>query len=127
MIVYALHIPRPAGTDGPYEVSVSDHVSMVEAIADAVEAETLPTIVVGDLNTVDRGQGYRRLTSTLTDAMRQNAWAVPTADRPLPFSLLFARIDHVLMSSDLCATSGKSINTRYADHRPLVVDVGMCP
>ena len=127
VIVYALHIPRPVGGDGAYEVSVSEHLEIVDAIADAVEAEELPTIVVGDLNAVDRGQGYRRLTSELTDGMRQNQWAVPTADRPLPFSLLFARIDHVLISESLCAANGKSINTRYADHRPLVVDVGACP
>lgn len=127
IVVYALHIPRPVGGDGPYEVSVSDHVEMVDAIAAAVEAEELPTIVVGDLNSVDRGQSYRRLTSELTDAMRQGEWAVPTADRPLPFSLLFARIDHVLVSDGLCADNARSINTRYADHRPLVIDVGMCP
>jgi len=127
VIVYALHIPRPVGGDGPYEVSVPDHVEMVKAIADAVEAEELPTIVAGDLNAVDRGQSYRRLTNELTDGMRQNEWAVPTADRALPFSLLFARIDHILMSDDLCAANGQSINTRYADHRPLVLDVGRCP
>lgn len=126
MIVYALHVPRPIGGDGAYEVSVSEHVAMVDAIADAVEAETLPTIVAGDLNTVDRGQGYRRLTENLVDGMRHDGWALPTADRPLPFSLLFARIDHLLMSPDLCTDNTASINTRYADHRPLVADIGPC-
>ena len=126
MIVYALHIPRPIGGDGPYEVSVSEHVAMVEAIADAVDAETLPTLVAGDLNAVDRGQSYRRLTENLVDGMRHDGWAVPTADRPLPFSLLFARIDHLLMSPSLCTDNTASINTRYADHRPLVADIGPC-
>ena len=126
MIVYALHIPRPIGGDGPYEVSVSEHVAMVEAIADAVDAETLPTLVAGDLNAVDRGQSYRRLTENLVDGMRHDGWAVPTADRPLPFSLLFARIDHRLMSPSLCTDNTASINTRYADHRPLVADIGPC-
>jgi len=127
VILYALHIPRPIGGDGPYELSVPDHVDMVKAIATAVEAEELPTIVAGDLNAVDRGQSYRHLTATLTDGMRQNDWAVPTADRALPFSLLFARIDHILISDGLCSENAKSINTRYADHRPLVLDVGVCP
>ena len=126
MIVYALHIPRPIGGDGAYEVSVSEHVAMVNAIADAVDAETLPTLVAGDLNAVDRGQSYRRLTKNLVDGMRHDGWAVPTADRPLPFSLLFARIDHLLMSPSLCTDNTASINTRYADHRPLVADIGPC-
>jgi len=126
MIVYALHIPRPIGGDGPYEVSVTEHVAMVEAIADAVDAETLPTLVAGDLNAVDRGQSYRRLTENLVDGMRHDGWAVPTADRPLPFALLFARIDHLLMSPGLCTDNTASINTRYADHRPLVADIGPC-
>lgn len=126
VVLYALHIPRPLGNGGPYEVSVSDHVAMVEAIADAVDAEDLPTVVAGDLNAVDRGQGYRRLTENLVDGMRHDGWAVPTADRALPFSLLFARIDHLLMSPSLCTDNTASINTRYADHRPLVADIGPC-
>lgn len=127
IIVYALHIPRPIGGDGPYELPVGEHLDMVEAITNAVAAESLPTVVVGDLNTVDRGQGYRTLTSVLEDGMRQNAWAVPTADRPLPFSLLFARIDHLLVTSDVCVANAASIDTRFADHRPLVADIGPCP
>lgn len=127
VIVYALHIPRPISGSGPYQLSASEHVELVDAIADAVEAETSPTIVLGDFNTVDRGQAYRRLTEELTDSMRHSGWAVPTADRPLPWSLIFARLDHVLMTPDLCSTNALSEDTRFSDHRPLVADVGPCP
>ena len=126
VILYALHIPRPLGDNGSYELPVSGHVELVNAIADAVDAETLPTIVAGDLNTVDRGQSYRRLTENLVDGMRHDGWAVPTANREFPFPLLFARIDHVLMSPSLCTENTASLTTRFADHRPLVADIGPC-
>lgn len=127
VIVYALHIPRPIPGEGPYELSASEHIRMVEEITKAIEAEELPTIVLGDLNTVDRGQGYRTLTGPLNDAMRHSGWAVPTADRPLPWSLIFARIDHILMSDDLCSENAVSEDTRFSDHRPLIADIGPCP
>lgn len=125
-VLYALHIPRPFPGNGSYELSVSEHVQLVRAIADAVAQETEPVVVAGDLNSIDRGQSYRALTAVLDDAMRQSGWAVPTADRPLPWSLLFARLDHILLSSSLCAENGASRDTQYADHRPLVADVGPC-
>lgn len=125
-ILYGLHVPRPYPGNGFYEVSVAEHVAMVEAIHTAIEAETEPVVVAGDLNTVDRGQSYRTLTSTLDDAMRESGWAVPTSDRDFPRPLLFARLDHILISDELCAENGSSHDTRYADHRALVVDVGPC-
>lgn len=127
MIVYALHVPRPIPGEGPYELSASAHVDLVDQIADAVERETLPVVVLGDFNAVDRGQAYRRLTQSLEDGMRHAGWAVPTADRPLPWSLIFARLDHIFMTSDLCTTNALSEDTRFSDHRPLVADIGPCP
>lgn len=127
VIVYALHIPRPVSGSGPYELGASDHVALVEAIADAVEQETSPVIMLGDFNAIDRGQSYRRLTENLVDSIRHSGWAVPTADRAIPWSLIFARLDHVLMSDDLCSTNAFSEDTRFSDHRPLVADIGPCP
>ena len=95
-------------------------------IVGAIEAETDPVIVMGDLNVVDRSSGYRAFTDVLDDGMRQSGWAVPTADRGLPWNLLFARIDHLLIDGRLCATDGASEDTRFADHRPLVATVGVC-
>lgn len=127
VIVYALHIPRPIPGEGPYQLTASGHIELVEAITNAVEAETLPVVMLGDFNTVDRGQGYRTLTREMTDGMRHSGWAVPTADRPLPWSLIFARLDHILISDDLCTANALSEDTRFSDHRPLIADVGPCP
>jgi hypothetical protein len=126
VVVYALHIPRPIPGEGPYELSASGHIELVNAIADAVEAETLPVVVLGDLNAVDRGQAYRTLTREMNDGMRHSGWAVPTADRPLPWSLIFARLDHILISKGLCTANAESEDTRFSDHRPLIADVGPC-
>ena len=125
-ILYALHVPRPFPGDGVFQVSASEHVEIVDAVIEAIAAETEPVVVVGDLNSVDRGQAYRTWTGELDDAMRQSGWAVPTWDRRLPWSLLFARIDHVLISPQWCATNGASHDTRFADHRPLIAEVGPC-
>jgi len=126
VIVYALHVPRPIPGDGPYELSASDHVELVKQIASAAEAEVLPVVLLGDFNAVDRGQAYRSLASTFEDGMRHSGWAVPTADRPLPWSLIFARLDHIFMSADLCTMNALSEDTRFSDHRPLVADIGPC-
>ena len=125
-ILYALHIPRPFPGEGAYQLPASDHVELVEAIAVAIEAEELPVLLAGDLNTVDRGQSYRRLTNDLNDGMRQSGWAVPTAARSVVRAFFFARLDHLLVTDELCVSGGASFDTRYADHRPLIGDVGRC-
>ena len=126
MIVYALHIPRPGGTDGAFEVSAGEHIAIANAVADAVAAEELPTMVLGDLNAVDRGQAYRALTGSLEDGIRHAGNAGPTTDRPLPESLLYARVDHLLMTPGLCTANAVSVDTRWSDHRPLLADIGPC-
>ncbi len=125
-ILYALHIPRPFPGDGNYQLPVGDHIALVEAIADAVESEELPVLVAGDLNTVDRGQAYRRLNAQLNDGMRQSGWAVSTATQSVLRTLFFARLDHLLVTEELCVTDGASFDTRFADHRILIGDVGPC-
>ena len=58
--------------------------------------------------------------------MRHSGWAVPTSDHEFPWTLLFARIDHLLISDSLCAADGSSKDTRFSDHRPIVANVGPC-
>lgn len=127
-VLYALHIPRGLPFGSPaYRQPMGQFADMVEAIDDAIREESLPVVLLGDLNLSDRGPGYRTLTSSLSDGMRASGWALPTADRPLPWSLLFLRIDHLLLSEELCTSEAFAIDTRFSDHRPLVADVGLCP
>jgi hypothetical protein len=52
-VLYALHVPRPwilGGSGDQYQVGVDEHQRIVERLAEQVAAETLPAVVVGDLN-----------------------------------------------------------------------------
>lgn len=127
-VVYALHIPRPSLSPGDvYEVGVSEQRRIVEAIIGAAEAETLPVMIVGDLNVVDRGASYDRLTDNLQDAMREQRWAGPTQGRTIWHSLLFLRIDHLLIDKQLCAgATPEAPKVLFTDHTPIVADIGPC-
>lgn len=127
-VLYALHIPRPSLSPGDvYEVGVSEQRRIVEAIARAAESETLPVLIVGDLNVVDRGTSYDLLTDNLQDAMREERWAGPTQGRTIWHALLFLRIDHLLIDNQLCAgASPLSPEVLFTDHDPILADIGPC-
>lgn len=127
-VIYALHIPRLSLSPGDvYEVGISEQRRIVEAIARAAESETLPVMIVGDLNLVDRGASYDRLTANLQDAMREERWAGPTQGRTLWHSLLFLRIDHLLVNDQLCiGASPQSPDVLFTDHDPILADIGPC-
>lgn len=126
-ILYALHIPKIGTGDGPYEVGIGEQRRLVNAIHDAAAAEELPVVIAGDLNIVDRGESYNTLTGTFSDAMRQSRWATPTRGRSLLHILLLLRIDHVLISPELCvAETPQALDVLYTDHSPLLADIGPC-
>jgi hypothetical protein len=126
VVLYALHVPRPGSGDGVYELSVTDQSRMIDAIVDAIAAESLPVIVIGDLNVVDRSNGYRDLTGVLVDGMREERWARPTRSHALLHSLLLARIDHVLVSEALCVSGAQTERLLFTDHTPIYADIGLC-
>ena len=126
-ILYALHIPKIGTGSGPYEVGVGEQRRLVQAIHDAAEQEDLPVVIAGDLNIVDRGESYELLTGTFDDAMRQSRWATPTRGRSLLHILLLLRIDHVLISPELCVSeTPQALDVLYTDHSPLLADIGPC-
>lgn len=126
VMVYALHIPRPGTGSGIYEVTITEQSKMVEEIARAIEEETLPVVVIGDLNVVDRSTSYRRLTDSLVDGMREERWAGPTRNHDFLYSLLLARIDHVLISESLCVTGAETESLLFTDHTPIYAEIGLC-
>ena len=127
VVVYALHVPRPGLGSVLYEVSAAEHRAIVDAVISAASAEEEPVMILGDLNSVDRGQSYRAFEAEFTDGMKSDAWAVPTSDRPLPWSLLYLRPDHLFVSETLCVANPSSEDTQFADHRPIRAQVGPCP
>ncbi|MEM0963359.1 MAG: endonuclease/exonuclease/phosphatase family protein [Bacteroidota bacterium] len=93
----------------------------VEEIAERIEAETLPVIVAGDLNSTADNWSYRRLRTAggvdRVDAFRQaGGWAwgrTYHARRP------FVRIDVILADPALNVTSARTTPVTFSDHRPV--------
>ena len=96
------------------------------AISRAIAEEELPVVVLGDLNVVDRGAAFSNLSDGMTDAMRTDRQAGPTRSADLWHTLLQLRIDHLLISSELCAASADSQRVLFSDHTPIHADIGPC-
>ncbi len=127
-VLYALHIPRPwifGDADSSYQASVAEHQRLADAVAARVAGETLPVVVVGDLNSTDRGRDYRALVpgAGLVDAMRAEL-AGPTSVGKWRF--LLARIDHVLVSRGWCGDDPRRVEMVGSSHRAITVTVGPC-
>lgn len=123
-VLYALHLQKPGTEPSKVEVGFRTHRRLIEEVVAAVRRETLPVVVAGDLNLVDRTTGYRALTDVLDDAMRAG-WAGPTSRKPAT-RLLLARIDHIFEPSDWCSRNAKAFTMRGSDHRAVVATVGRC-
>lgn len=92
----------------------------VEEIAQRIEAETLPVIVAGDLNSTADNWSYRRLRTAgarRTDAFRAaGGWAwgrTYHAQRP------FVRIDVILVDPAFEVTAAETAAVSFSDHRPV--------
>ncbi len=125
-VLYALHVPRPwifGQSGGGYQVSVEEHQRLVERLAAQVAAETRPAVVVGDLNSTDRGRDYRTLTRATVDAMA-GAPGGPTSVGK--WRLLLARIDHVLVTPGWCGDDARRAGLPGSSHRLVAARVGPC-
>lgn len=125
-VLYALHVPRPwlfGETATSYQVTVAEHQRVVERVAAQVAAETLPTVVVGDLNSTDRGRDLRALTAVMVDAMRDGAGGPTSVGK---WRLLLARIDHVLVTPGWCGDDARRVEMPGSSHRIVTARVGPC-
>jgi endonuclease/exonuclease/phosphatase (EEP) superfamily protein YafD len=125
-VLYAMHVPKAGVGGGGWSVSFSDHNETLDELAKAAEAETLPVVVAGDLNTPDRAIGYRRLTQDLHDGGRAS-WTGPTSVKEsIIWRLLALRIDHILHSPWWCSAESARLDIRGSDHLAVRVDIGPC-
>lgn len=123
--IYAVHpaAPSPFGV-GAGRSSFVAHRHAIEALRDALLDDERPAVLVGDLNLSDRQPGYRHLTRELRDAMR--------VERVGPTSLksylrpLLLRIDHLLVTPDLCSRDARRFTVPGSDHRGVTATVGRC-
>jgi hypothetical protein len=122
--IHAAHIPAPSPLFWrPGLTTPAGHRIILEALM-AELSEGDRSLLVGDLNLSDRQTAYREITDHWQDLTRISATG-PTSRRGLLAPLLL-RIDHVLASPDLCASTSERFTVPGSDHAGLAVVVGPC-
>lgn len=130
IVVYNVHLPSPrhalTGSSGP--ISKEENFwelqrQVQEELLSHVEAEMLPTIVLGDWNIPPLGPRYRRMTRSLVDAHavagEGYGFTVPGDVRHLlAFHQPWLRLDYILSSREwaveTCATEPSSVSQHAA-------------
>lgn len=122
-IVVGAHLPRPWFRADGAQMKPPQRQQLIEAMADWLSELEDPVIFAGDLNSTDRGVGYRTLTgrADLVDAMRVE-WASTTSTKWWP---LLLRIDHVLVRG-ICPVSAGNTAVDGSDHRSVVAELEYC-
>ena len=106
-----------------YRTVYAQRGAEVAEIAEQIEEETLPVIVVGDFNSTADNWSYRRLRRaggvSRQDAFRDAgglAWGrTYRSDKP------FVRIDFVLVDPAFEVTAARTADVTFSDHRPVRV------
>ena len=128
VVVYALHVPRPwfrGPTPYDYQATVPEHFRQIEEIVARLRSETSPVVLLGDLNSTDRGRDYRTLVAggELVDAMRDSFAAPTSVGQWLP---LLARIDHVMVGRGWCGDDAERLTLSGSEHHAVTAVVGPC-
>ncbi|MGD2051279.1 MAG: endonuclease/exonuclease/phosphatase family protein, partial [Acidimicrobiia bacterium] len=120
VVVYAVHARAPSSSSG---AAARDDV--LAAVARLAAAETLPVIVVGDLNATPWSHAFRSLSSEadLRDSLDGFGYQASWPGH-LPFFLQIP-IDHLLLSPEL-TTINRLLGPDFgSDHKALYVSVGV--
>ncbi len=120
-VVYAVHLQNPL-----HQTTFPEQLQTIERLLAAIEAETDPVIMAGDLNLSDRSSGYRVITSSLHDAMRTGWWAASTYRYGF-WRQLSLRIDHLFVPVEWCAVDAETFELPGSDHLGVEATVGPCP
>jgi hypothetical protein len=97
-----------------------------DRLREAIVAEQLPAVLMGDLGITDRSTEYRSFVEVMRDAMRAGGRAQSTLVSPL-WTPLLLRVDHVFTWASWCARGGEGFAVPGTDHVGLSVAVGPCP
>lgn len=127
-VLYAVHLPRPTFEEPAPAAMIGFGGQRAAAFAldRAVDAESGPAVITGDLNLSDRTSGYRRLASGRVDATR-TGWAGSTYKGSLMWRLLLLRIDHIFLPADWCSRDGSTFHLSGSDHDGVAATIGRCP
>jgi len=128
IVVYNIHPYPPIEWEGlsiaANESDLSAHSIAMERLLVRMEAETLPMLVIGDMNMSDRFPEYRALADLMTDSYLEagNGFGFTyPADSRLPELI---RLDFIFHSSHFTAVDAYVVpDNDTADHLPVVVDL----
>jgi endonuclease/exonuclease/phosphatase (EEP) superfamily protein YafD len=120
-VVYAVHLLNPL-----HETSFGEQRALLGRLESAVDAETEPAIVAGDLNLSDRSAGYRILDGSMRDAMRTDGLA-PNTYQYGAWRAFLLRIDHLFVPEEWCAADASTFRVPGSDHRGIQSTIGPCP
>jgi endonuclease/exonuclease/phosphatase (EEP) superfamily protein YafD len=118
VVVYAVHPRSPTS-----ELRAGLRDETLSALSDVVRRETVPVVVVGDLNATPWSYAFRALSqdAKLTDSMRGHGLQPSWPDHGFLFSI---PIDHVLHTEELTTRTREIGPDLGSDHRPLEVVLG---
>ncbi len=120
LTVFVLHALNPA-----YETSFGSQLDFIQRLRKTALLTGTPTLIIGDFNLSDRGQGYRDMTGAFRDAMRAGSWAEDTFAGGL-WRILLLRIDHAFLSPSWCAADSATFDVPGSDHEGLTTNIGPC-
>jgi endonuclease/exonuclease/phosphatase (EEP) superfamily protein YafD len=120
VVVYAFHPRSPTS-----ELDAKYRDEVMEEVAALVEAETIPAVVVGDLNATPWSYAFQKLANEgqLVDSLRGNGYQASW-----PASLWYGfkiPIDHMLHTAELTTVTRGLGPDLGSDHAPLTVTVAV--
>jgi Uncharacterized protein conserved in bacteria len=120
LTVFVMHALNPA-----YETSFASQLDFIERLRNTALLTDTPSLIIGDFNMSDRGQGYVDMSGTFRDAMRAGSWAANTYEGGV-WKLLLLRIDHAFLSPSWCAADPTTFDVPGSDHEGIATDIGPC-
>jgi endonuclease/exonuclease/phosphatase (EEP) superfamily protein YafD len=120
-ILYVVHALNPLHDFSTF----ADQRAFLQSLLASAGTEQRPVVIVGDLNTSDRVDGYRILSGAMRDAMRAGSVPGSTYEGGW-WATLFLRIDHAFIPPDWCAVDPNTFSVPGSDHHGIQVTVGPC-
>jgi len=117
--IYAVH-PRPP--DSAAKSAARD--ALFSELADLVDRELMPVIVIGDFNATPWSYAFRDFSSTTGLVNSQNGYGL-AATWPTDFPISLVPLDHMLHSDSLTTVARDVGPDLGSDHLPLMVEVAL--
>lgn len=112
--------PRRVSVAGCLNAASRTRLVQLGALLSITRDASDPLIVAGDFNTPPRGEVYRRLSATMTDAFGYAGWGLGCTFRS---DVPAMRIDYVFLGNGVRAERCWAPHTEASDHLPMVADV----